>query len=107
MLLSRRSASKLVALSPLAYRLIAQDRRMYLALNSVLIDNRVHWPDFARLAAQGGFPGTDVMLDAAMRAGAAPTNDLLDQLHLLPAAINFPVEFRKDDATFQAGLAKL
>jgi sugar phosphate isomerase/epimerase len=80
---------------------------MFLALNSVLIDNRVPWPDFARLAAQTGFPGTDIMLDAAMRAGAAATNDLLAQLKLLPAAINFPVEFRKDQATFEADLAKL
>ena len=80
---------------------------MYLSLNGVLIDNRVPWPEFARLAAQVGFPGTDVMLDAAMRAGAAQTNALLSELHLLPAAINFPLEFRKDDATFQSGLAKL
>ncbi len=80
---------------------------MYPALNSVLIDNRVHWPDFARLAAKTGFPGTDIMLDAAMQAGAAATNDLLSQLGLKTGAINFPVEFRKDEATFQAGLAKL
>jgi sugar phosphate isomerase/epimerase len=87
--------------------MFAADRRMFLALNSVLIDNRVHWPDFARLAAKVGFPGTDVMLDAAMQAGEAATNDLLAQLNVKPAAINFPLEFRKDDATFQAGLAKL
>lgn len=80
---------------------------MLLALNSVLVNNRVPWPAFARLAAQVGFPGTDVMLDAAMQAGAAATNDLLRQLRVLPSAINFPVEFRKDDATFEADLAKL
>ncbi len=107
MLLTRRLASKLLALTPLAPALFAQSRRMYLSLNSVLIDNRVPWPDFARLAAQVGFPGTDVMLDAAMRAGAAQTNALLHELHLQPAAINLPLEFRKDDATFQSGLAKL
>lgn len=80
---------------------------MFLALNSVLINNRVPWPAFAHLAAQVGFPGADVMLDAAMQAGAVATNDLLHQLDLLPAAFNFPVEFRKDEATFQAGLEKL
>lgn len=104
---TRRSFSKLLASAPLAKTLLADDRPMYLSLNSVLIDNRVPWPDFARLAARVGFPGTDVMLDAAMKAGDAATNDLLASLHLLPAAINFPVEFRKDEATFQAGLAKL
>ncbi|MBV9406849.1 MAG: sugar phosphate isomerase/epimerase [Acidobacteriaceae bacterium] len=80
---------------------------MFLALNSVLVSNRVSWPDFPKLAARAGFPGTDVMLDAAMNAGAEATNALLHGLKLKPAAINFPVEFRKDEATFQAGLAKL
>jgi sugar phosphate isomerase/epimerase len=80
---------------------------MFLALNSVLVSNRVKWPEFARLAARTGFPGTDVMLKAAMQAGASATNDLLSQLKLRPAAIDFPVEFRKDDATFQAGLKEL
>ena len=35
------------------------------------------------------------------------TNDLLSGLHLLPGGIDFPVEFRKDETTFQAGLAKV
>ncbi len=80
---------------------------MFLSLNSVLIQNRVPWPDFAKLAAKVGFPGTDVMLDAAMKAGASATRDLLAGLKLKPAIIDFPTEFRKDDATFEAGLPKL
>ena len=80
---------------------------MFLALNSVLLSGRVHWPEFARLAAKVGFPGTDVMLGPAMQAGAAATNDLLAQLHLKPAVIDFPVEFRKDDEAFRASLADL
>ena len=65
------------------------------------------WPDFARLAAKVGYPGTDVDLGAAMKAGVAATNTLLSQLNLKPAAVNLPVEFRKDDAAFRADLAKL
>ncbi len=80
---------------------------MFLSLNSELIDNRVPWPEFARLAAKAGFPGTDIMLQAAMREGATATNELLSQLKLKPAAFDFPVNFRKDDATFGADLAKL
>ena len=80
---------------------------MFLSLNSVLISGRVKWPAFARLAAQVGFPGTDVMLAAAMEAGANATNELLAQLKVRPAVIDFPVEFRKDDAAFQQGLQKL
>lgn len=80
---------------------------MFLSLNSVLVSNRVHWPEFAQLAARVGFPGTDVMLEPAMKAGTAATNDLLSRLKLRPAVIDFPVEFRKDDATFRESLSKL
>lgn len=80
---------------------------MFLSLNSVLVSNRVPWPEFARLAARVGFPGTDVMLEAAMRNGATATNDLLAELKILPAVLDFPVEFRKDDAAFRESLAKL
>ena len=80
---------------------------MFLALNSVLLSGRVKWPEFPHIAAQAGFPGTDIMLKPAMSAGAEDTKQLLTQLHLLPAAIDFPVEFRKDEATFQTGLAAL
>lgn len=80
---------------------------MYLALNNQLVTGRVPWPDFAKLAAKVGFKGVDVMLDPAMRAGLAETRKLFSDLHVRPAAIDFPVEFRKDDATFKASLEKL
>ena len=80
---------------------------MFLALNSVLVSGRVRWPEFARLAAKSGYPGTDVMLKPAMQEGAGVTNNLLAGLLIRPAAIDFPVEFRKDDATFRAGLGQL
>ena len=80
---------------------------MFLALNSVLLNNRVHWPEFPQLAAKVGFPGCDVMLAAALQDGAAATNKLLNGLRVLPAAIELPVEFRKDDATFKSTLPKL
>jgi sugar phosphate isomerase/epimerase len=71
------------------------------------VSGRVSWPEFPRLAARTGFPGTDVMLKPAMQAGAQATRDLLRELKIKPAALDFPVEFRKDDAAFQAGLSKL
>lgn len=80
---------------------------MFLALNSVLLSGRMHWPEFARLAARVGYPGTDVMLDAAMQAGAPATNDLLEQLHIKPAVLDFPVEFRKDEKAFRDSVPKL
>lgn len=95
-----------LALAP-TLKAAAADRHMFLALNSVLISGRVKWPEFARLAAKTGFPGTDVALAPAMEAGAAATRDLLAQLNVKPAVLDFPVEFRKDDAAFEAGLPKL
>jgi sugar phosphate isomerase/epimerase len=80
---------------------------MYLSLNSTLLSNRVPWPEFAHLAARVGFPGSDVMLEAAMKAGVEPTKELLRELNIKPAILNFPVEFRKDDATFRASLPNL
>ncbi|QNI30434.1 hypothetical protein H7849_14860 [Alloacidobacterium dinghuense] len=80
---------------------------MFLSLNSVLLQGRVPWPDFARLAAKIGFPGTDIMLSPAMQAGVTATNDLLCGLKIKPAVIDFPVEFRKDDATFNASLTRI
>ncbi len=47
------------------------------------------------------------MLRPAIEAGAGATNDLLAGLKIRPAVIDFPVEFRKDDATFQASLTQL
>jgi sugar phosphate isomerase/epimerase len=104
---TRRAVNTLLASLPLAVARGAADHNMFLALNSVLISGRVPWPDFAKLAAKVGFPGTDVMLTSAMKEGLAATRDLFAQLKIRPAAIDFPVEFRKDDATFEAGLEKL
>ena len=80
---------------------------MYLALNSQLTTGRVPWPDFARLAGKVGFHGVDVMLGAAFKEGIPPTNALLSQLRLHPAMLDFPVEFRKDEATFRESLTHL
>ncbi len=106
--LTRRNLCKLLATgASLPLRAAGHQHHMFLALNSVLLSNRVAWPEFPHIAAQAGFPGTDIMLKPAMQAGADATNQLLNQLNLLPAAIDFPVEFRKDEATFQAGLTAL
>src|ERR1041385_1380115 len=80
---------------------------MYLSLNGTLTSGRVPWPEFARLAAKVGFSGVDVSFDAAFKQGAATTRALLDQAHVRPAVLGFPVEYRKDDATFQHDLEQL
>jgi sugar phosphate isomerase/epimerase len=105
-LISRRSFGKLLAAAPFSSA-FAGEHNMCLSLNSVLLQGRVHWPDFARLAARIGFPGTDIMLGATMQTGVNATNDLLAGLKIRPAVVDFPVEFRKDDATFNASLTQL
>ncbi len=80
---------------------------MYLSLNRQLTAGRLDWPEFAALASKVGFPGVDVMLDASMQDGVEKTRAMLERLRVRPAAIDFPVEFRKDEAAFEAGLPKL
>jgi sugar phosphate isomerase/epimerase len=106
---TRRDALKALAAIPGAVKVYAQSPKhaMYLSLNSVLLSGRVKWPEFPKLAARIGYPGTDVMLDAAMEEGAPATNKLLSDLRIRPAILDFPVDFRKDDAAFRASLPKL
>jgi len=80
---------------------------MYLSLNSTLVADRVPWPEFARLAANVGFGGVDVSTSGAVKEGLEATRLLLAQTKLMPAVAGFPVEFRKDDATFRRDLANL
>jgi sugar phosphate isomerase/epimerase len=80
---------------------------MYISLNRVMVPGKLSWEDFARLAARLGYPGVDVDLGAAMTSGVASTKALLEHLRLKPAVIGFPVNFRKDDATFRQDLEKL
>lgn len=80
---------------------------MYLALNSVLVSGRVPWPEFAQLASKTGYLAVDLLLTAARKQGLEPTRKLLADLHLAPAVADLPIEFRKDDETFKAGLPGL
>ncbi|HTT63050.1 MAG TPA: sugar phosphate isomerase/epimerase family protein [Bryobacteraceae bacterium] len=80
---------------------------MYLSLNPTVVAGRVPWPDLARLAAKVGFPAVDVDLSAAMKAGLSATRALFEELGIKPAAVDLPVEFRKDDGAFHKDLDKL
>lgn len=81
---------------------------MYVSLNSTLTaGGKLTWPEFAKLAAAAGYLGVDLNLGAAMEAGRERTQALLAELRLKPAVAGLPVEFRKDDETFRAGMAKL
>ena len=108
-ILTRRDTLKSLTAAAILRPLKAlnKPRHMFLSLNSVLLAGRVGWPEFAELAAKVGYPGCDVMRDPAMQVGAPATRQLLTRLHLRPAILDFPVDFRKDDAAFRASLPKL
>lgn len=79
---------------------------MYVSMQSTLVAGRVGWPEFARLAKKVGFDGTDV-LSKAFDDGIEKTRDLLHGLGLIPAVVPLPVDFRRDEATFQEGMKRL
>ena len=67
----------------------------------------MQWPESAPVAAKAGFPGVDVGISAAIKDGLDNTRKLLGQYKLRAAAVDLPVDFRKDDDTFRKGLRML
>src|SRR3954468_19471729 len=80
---------------------------MYLSMNGVPIGGKLSWRQFAELASATGFKGVDVMLDAAISDGVKRTHGMLEELHLRPAFVSLPVEFRKDDEAFRSTMPQL
>lgn len=80
---------------------------MYSAYNAQLTGGRVQWPESAALAAKVGFPGCDVAILTAMKNGLEATRGTLAGMKLRPAAVDLPVDFRKDDETFRNGMRGL
>lgn len=80
---------------------------MYVALNSVTIQDRAAWPEFVHLAHRVGYGGADVDLGKAMAEGVDSTRALFKELKVKPAVLPFPVEFRAGEARFLADLYKL
>lgn len=80
---------------------------MYLSLNPTITAGRAGWPLLAEIAAGAGFPAVDVTLGSAYKEGTEPTRALLKRLKLRAGVVPFPVEFRKDDATFEQSLKGL
>ncbi len=80
---------------------------MYLCLNGVTVQNRAPWPEFAHLAHRVGYAGVDPDAGKMMSEGLDSSRALLKELKLKLSAFNFPVNFNKDDATFEADLKKL
>lgn len=79
---------------------------MYRALSPGMIGVRLPFNECVKLAAETGFGGIAVDM-AAATADPVGVRQLLEGNKLAPAAWGLPVDFRKDDQSFQDGLAKL
>lgn len=60
-----------------------------------------------RLAAAYRFEGIDVGMGPIEELGLEAVRQMLSRNHLLPAVTGVPVDFRKDEATFEAGMERL
>jgi sugar phosphate isomerase/epimerase len=106
--MERRSFLKSTAAALMASRLhAAPSTGMFVALNNALIGNKVQWPDSVRLAAQVGFGGIDLNLNAAMKQGLDATRSLLDSLKLRLSFCSLPVNVTGADDVYQRGMASL
>ena len=79
---------------------------MYVSLNGTLVARRLAWVDQASVAAAVGFDGIDVVPDAVAE-GSESVSSVLRRFRLRPAILWLPIEFRKDESTYQAALPGL
>jgi len=61
----------------------------------------------ARLAQTHGFQSLSLSAATVQELGAERVRSILDAHHLLPGVAGMPVDFRKDDETFERDLAEL
>ncbi len=84
---------------------------MYPNLNAGAIGVRASLPETIAYAAANGFGGIDFSIteaaDLAKAHGVAYVQELFSQAGVRPGSFGFPVEFRKDEATWREGLAAL
>jgi sugar phosphate isomerase/epimerase len=76
-------------------------------LNSVSAGGGLPLDEYLALAARHSFSAADFNLESAHQLGLERAADLFESNGILPASFGLPVEWRKDEATFQAGLEKL
>jgi sugar phosphate isomerase/epimerase len=80
---------------------------VYRALSTGAIGVKATFVEAVRLAADHGFQGVEVSMRAIEELGLQEVRRLLAGNHLLPAMTGMPVEFRRDEATFDAGMERL
>jgi sugar phosphate isomerase/epimerase len=84
---------------------------MFKNLSPGAVGIRATLPEALKLAKEAGFSGIDVSINEVAKLAAETSMDhvkgLFAQHGLKPGGWGLPVDWRKDDATFEAGLAQL
>jgi len=80
---------------------------VYRALSMGALGHKVPFGEEVRLAAKYGFQGVSVGMAQVEEYGVDGLRRLLEKNGLLAAYTGVPVNYREDDATFEADLAKL
>lgn len=76
-------------------------------LNPATAGGSLSLPEFVTLAAQNGFSGVEFDILAAWELGFERAAALFEGHKVLPVAFGLPVEWRQDEAIFQAGMDRL
>ncbi len=76
-------------------------------LNSATAGGGSSLEQFVALAARHGFSGVDISIEPAHQLGLPTAAALFESQGIFPATFDLPVEWRRDEATFRAGLETL
>ena len=80
-------------------------------LNSATAGRGLALPEYVQLAAQSGFVGVEYSIDEAAKLVAQSSFEdvaaIFERNNVLPAVFGLPVEWRRDEATFQSDLERL
>ncbi len=80
-------------------------------LNGATAGGGLALPEFVQLAARHGFSGVEFSIDEAAKLVAQSSFEevaaIFEEPKVLPVVFGLPVEWRKDEDTFQAGLQRL
>lgn len=80
---------------------------MIRSLSPVTAGSGLSLPEQIALCARHDFQGLEISIEAAKSLGLEMARQLFTENSVIPVTFGLPVEWRKDDQTFESGLEKL
>ena len=80
---------------------------MITCLNPATIGGQPPLREYLALAHKYGFGGVEFNINEVAQTGAEAAREMFEAAGVLPASFGLPVEWRKDRAAFEAGMAQL